>query len=138
MVRFAGPAAAKENDRAGDTRALTLLIRTSMTDPFLSQTEVDRNARCQRRRRGLAGGLAPADRERFRREAEATLALSPHALGPGSIYRTLVPVWRKFFHPTRDDRRTGWERGRERNSNNLIEAPGAEDGRAYRNLRIDK
>jgi len=72
----------------------------------------------------LAGGLAPADRERFRREAEATLALSPQScLGPGSIYRTLVPVWRKFFHPTRDDRCTGWYRDRQRYSNDLIDAP---------------
>jgi len=87
----------------------------------------------------LAGGLAAADRERFRREAEATLALSPQSgLGPGSIYRTLVPVWRKFFRPTRDDRCSGWDRNRQRYSNDLIEAPAAEDGRAYRNLRIAK
>jgi hypothetical protein len=87
----------------------------------------------------LAGGLAPAHRERFRREAEATLALSPQScLGPGSIYRTLVPVWRKFFHPTRDDRCTGWERDRQRYSNNLITAPTREDGRAYHHLRIVK
>ena len=33
----------------------------------------------------LAGGLAPADREPFRRIAEETLATSPHMLGPGSI-----------------------------------------------------
>jgi hypothetical protein len=25
-------------------------------------------------------------------------------LGPGSIYRALVPVWRKFIRPTRDER----------------------------------
>jgi len=86
----------------------------------------------------LAGGLVPADRERFRREAEATLALSPHVLGPGSIYRTLVPVWRKFFHPTRDERVTGWGRDRQRYGNNLIDAPEPEDGRAYRHLRIAK
>ena len=44
----------------------------------------------------LAGGLAPADREPFRRAAEVTLALSPQCLGGGSIYRALVPVWREF------------------------------------------
>ena len=84
----------------------------------------------------LIAGRAPTDRERFRREAEATLALSPHMLGPGSIYRALVPVWRKFLHPMRDDRCTGWNRDRQRYSNNLIEAPATEDGRTYRHLRI--
>ena len=87
----------------------------------------------------LAGGLVPADRERFRREAEDTLALSPQScLGPGSVYRTLVPVWRKFFHPTRDERVTGWGRDRQRYGNNLIDAPAPEDGRAYRQLRVAK
>jgi hypothetical protein len=32
----------------------------------------------------------------------------------------------------------GWERDRQRNSNNLIDAPAREDGRAYRHLRIAK
>jgi hypothetical protein len=49
-----------------------------------------------------------------------------------------VPVWRKFFHPTRDDRCTGWERDRQRYSNNLIAAAAREDGRAYRHLRAAK
>jgi hypothetical protein len=42
-------------------------------------------------------------------------------LGPGSIYRALVPVWRKFFHPTRDDRGTGWDQGRQ--TNKLVSEP---------------
>jgi hypothetical protein len=54
-------------------------------------------------------------------------------LGPGSIYRTLVPVWRKFFHPTRDDRCTGWDRDRRRPTNNLIDAPAI--GREQRTAR---
>jgi hypothetical protein len=49
-----------------------------------------------------------------------------------------VPVWRKFFRPTRNDRCTGWDRDRQWYSNNLIAAPAAEDGRAYRHLRIAK
>jgi hypothetical protein len=42
-------------------------------------------------------------------------------LGPGSIYRTPVPVWRKYLHPTRDDRGTGWEQ--ERRPSKLISEP---------------
>jgi hypothetical protein len=100
-------------------------------------SDTDTNSDAEDLIASLAGGLAPADHERFRREAEATLALSPQScLGPGSIYRTLVPVWRKFCHPTRDD--NGWDRDRQRYSNDLIEAPAAEDGRAYRHLRTEK
>jgi hypothetical protein len=69
----------------------------------------------------LAGEFAPAaDRGAFRRAAEATLALSPQScLGPGSIYRTLVPVWRKFFHPPTAD-----ERGPQEQENATDEANG--------------
>jgi hypothetical protein len=68
----------------------------------------------------LAGGLAPADRERFRRETEATLLSPQSCLGPGSIYRTLVPVWRKFFHPPTADERGAHEH---RAPSKLIDAP---------------
>jgi hypothetical protein len=44
-------------------------------------------------------GLSPADREAFRRAAEAAIANSPEPWGPGSIHRALVPLWRGFFRP---------------------------------------
>jgi hypothetical protein len=68
----------------------------------------------------LAGGLISADREAFRRAAEVALASSPQSLGPGSIYRTLVPVWRKFFHPPTADERGAHEH---RARSKLIDAP---------------
>jgi len=87
----------------------------------------------------LAGDLAPADREAFRREAEATLLLSPQScLGPDSIYRTLVPVWRSSStRRATNASRVGAATG-SRFGNNLIDAPASEDGRAYRHLRIAK
>jgi hypothetical protein len=45
----------------------------------------------------LCSGLAPEDRESFRQAAEAALASSPQCWGPGSIHRTLVPLWRQYF-----------------------------------------
>jgi len=47
----------------------------------------------------LSGGLAPADREAFRQAAETALASSAQDWGPGSIYRTVVPLWRRYLHP---------------------------------------
>lgn len=73
----------------------------------------------------LCGGLASADREDFRHAAETALASSPQCCwGPGSLYRTLVPLWREYFHPPPDnhDRANTWEQGRRRTSQ-LINAP---------------
>jgi hypothetical protein len=53
----------------------------------------------------LAGGLAPADRDAFRRAAESALGALPCA-GPGSAYRTISVVWRGFFDPPAF---TGWD-----------------------------
>jgi hypothetical protein len=63
----------------------------------------------------LSGGLAPADREAFRRDAEAALAASPQCWGPGSIHRALVQLWRKYFHPpTKDpEQTTTWNQKRQ-------------------------
>lgn len=56
----------------------------------------------------LATGLDSGDRESFRHAAEAALAaLPPQAAGPGSTYRTVAPIWRKFYHPPREVH-TGW------------------------------
>ncbi|HEY2532162.1 MAG TPA: hypothetical protein VGJ20_30255 [Xanthobacteraceae bacterium] len=60
----------------------------------------------------LSGGLAPADRDDFRRAAESALATSPQCWGPGSVFRTIARLWRKFFHPPPDDRANTWEQGR--------------------------
>ncbi len=84
----------------------------------------------------LAGGLHPDDRQAFRQAAEAALATATQCWGPGSLHRTLVPVWRKFFRPTRDNRYTVWDQNRQRRSNNLIDAPAPEDTRAYHSSRI--
>jgi hypothetical protein len=69
----------------------------------------------------LAGGLAPADREAFRQAAETALAqLSSTCLGPGSIYRTVAPLWRKYFHPPATPVTT-WDQGRL--TNKLVNEP---------------
>jgi hypothetical protein len=48
----------------------------------------------------LATGLESADREPFRLAAESALAAMPPAmLGDGVVYRTVEPVWRRYFHP---------------------------------------
>jgi hypothetical protein len=68
----------------------------------------------------LAGGLHPDDRSAFRQAAEAALASSAQCWGPGSIHRTLVPVWRKFFRPPTADERGAHEH---RAPSKLIDAP---------------
>ena len=83
----------------------------------------------------LSGGLAPADREAFRRAAASALASSPQCWGPGSLYRALVPLWRKYFRPPPNDpdRTTTWNQ--RRRASKLISAPPLK-GRRSRNLRI--
>jgi len=77
----------------------------------------------------LCSGLAPDDREDFRRAAESALAASPQCWGPGSIYRTLVPLWREYFKPRPDEHPT-WVPVRRRSSK-LIEH-GQDKGRRRR------
>jgi hypothetical protein len=86
----------------------------------------------------LCGGLAPSDREAFRHAAESVLASSPQCWGPGSIYRTLVPFWRKYFHPPANDPNQTTTRNQRRRASKLISAPPLEDNydrRHSRNLR---
>jgi hypothetical protein len=49
----------------------------------------------------LSGPLAPSDRPLFRHDAEAALAALTVA-GDGSIYRAVVPLWRRYFVPPPD------------------------------------
>ena len=42
----------------------------------------------------LSGPLDPGDRSAFRQAAERALGL---------VYRTLLPLWRGYFHPPPDD-----------------------------------
>jgi hypothetical protein len=50
----------------------------------------------------LATGLDYADREPFRLAAESALAtLPPQSLGDGAVYRTVEPIWRRYFIPPR-------------------------------------
>jgi hypothetical protein len=43
----------------------------------------------------VCGALVPEDNEAFRQAAEAALASSVQCWGPGSIYRTVMPLWRR-------------------------------------------
>jgi hypothetical protein len=45
--------------------------------------------------------LAPSQRDAFLRDVAAELAKCPHALGPGSVYRTAREVQRRYFTPLR-------------------------------------
>jgi hypothetical protein len=49
----------------------------------------------------LSGPLDPADRPAFRNAAEAALHAS-ECWGEGLIHRTVVELWRDFFHPPPD------------------------------------
>jgi hypothetical protein len=71
----------------------------------------------------LSGGLAPTDRDEFRRVAESALATSPQCWGPGSIDRTPVPIWRKYFHPPAADYATTWSQERRHSGNKVTDAP---------------
>ena len=81
----------------------------------------------------LSGGLAPADREAFRRAAENALATSAQCWGPGLIHRTVVSIWRAYFHPPPEDRVSQPGTGRRRVSKLITEPP--KDGHARRRSR---
>ena len=75
----------------------------------------------------LSGGLHPADRDAFRRSAEAAINSPGQCWGEGLIHRTVVAVWRDYFHlPTDEPRTTTWEQGR-RAASNLVAKPACED-----------
>jgi hypothetical protein len=82
----------------------------------------------------LCCGLAPADRDAFRRAAETALATSPQCLGPGSIHRTVVSIWRIYFRPPPEDRGTTWASGKKNLSKLITEPP--RDGHVRRRVRI--
>ena len=74
----------------------------------------------------LSGGLHPADRDALRRAAESALA-TPQCWGPGLVHRTVVAVWRNYFHPPADEPRfTTWEHDR-RAASKLVAKPACED-----------
>jgi hypothetical protein len=82
----------------------------------------------------LCGGLAPADRDAFRQAAENALATSSPCWGPGLIHRTVVSIWRIYFHPPREDRGTAWTSGKKKPSKLITEPP--RDSRGRRRVRI--
>jgi hypothetical protein len=83
----------------------------------------------------LCCGLAPADRDTFRRAAENALATSPVCLGPGSIHRIVASIWRSFFRPPREDRGTTWTSGK-KNLSKLVREPPPKDCDVRRRVRI--
>jgi hypothetical protein len=69
----------------------------------------------------LATGLDSADREPFRLAAESALAtLPPQNLGDGAVYRTVEPIWRRYFIP-RSCGATAWDIGARKRGSKLIE-----------------
>jgi hypothetical protein len=87
----------------------------------------------------LAGPFAPADREAFRRAAEAALARIP-CWGEGAVYRAVSVLQRAFFDPP-DDNRAGWDISQRDHPNKLTRGPPIEHGRdlrVTRHLRLTK
>ena len=82
----------------------------------------------------LSGPLDPADRSAFRHAAETALAASA-CWGEGRIYRTVVALWRGYFHPPPDGRRTAWDIGEDFHGSKLTRAPALKHGR---DLRFNK
>jgi hypothetical protein len=80
----------------------------------------------------LAGPLAPADREAFRRAALDALARVP-CMGEGVAYRALATLQRQYFHPP-DDRRAASDISSDRD-NKLSTQPPIERGRDRRFTR---
>ena len=82
----------------------------------------------------LSGPLDPADRPAFRHAAETALAASD-CWGEGLVYRTIVALWRGYFHPPPDGRLTAWDIGEDFHGSKLTRAPALEHGR---DLRFNK
>ena len=71
----------------------------------------------------LATGLESADREPFRLAAESALAaLPPAMLGDGAVFRTVEPVWRRYFRP-RPCGEMAWDGGARKQGSKLIAEP---------------
>ena len=66
---------------------------------------------------------AEADRAAFRQAAENALGSSPQCWGEGSIHRTVVAIWRIYFHPSRENRNTTWDSGKKKLSKPVAEPP---------------
>jgi hypothetical protein len=86
----------------------------------------------------LAGPLAPADREAFRRAAEEALARVP-CWGEGAAYRAVAVLQRQYFDPP-DDHRAKWDIGNDISSrrSKLREAPAIEHLGDLRHVRYRK
>ena len=80
----------------------------------------------------LSGPLDPADRLAFRHAVETALAASEDDWGDGLLYRTIVALWRGYFHPPPDGRRTAWDIGEDFHGSKLTRAPALEHGRDMR------
>jgi hypothetical protein len=83
----------------------------------------------------LCCGLAPADRDAFRQAAEAALASASECWGAGLIHRTIVAIWREYFHLPAEDRGTAWTSGKKKLSK-LVTEPPPKDCRARRRVQI--
>jgi hypothetical protein len=82
----------------------------------------------------LSGPLDPVDRSAFRHAAETALAASD-CWGEGRVYRTIVGLWRGYFRPPPDGRRTAWDIGEDFHGSKLTRAPALKHGR---DLRFNK
>jgi hypothetical protein len=76
----------------------------------------------------LAGPLAPADREAFRRAAEDALTRVP-CWGEGAVYRAVSVLQRQYFDPPSDSR-AAWSIEQEFRHSKLKDAPPIERSRA--------
>jgi hypothetical protein len=81
----------------------------------------------------LAGPLAPADRDAFRRAAEEALARMP-CWGEGAAYRAVAVLQRAYFTPPADHR-VGWDISQDLRSNKLTDGPPIEYGGDLRHVR---
>ena len=81
----------------------------------------------------LAGPLAPADRDAFRRAAEDALTRVP-CWGEGAVYRAVAVLQRQYFVPPSDDR-AGWDISQDCRISKLTQAPPIEHGRDFRFTR---
>jgi hypothetical protein len=80
----------------------------------------------------LSRRLAPDEREHFRCAAETALATASTCWGPGSVYRTLVPLWRQFFQPPPNCHDRGMTWSQARRASKLVSEPPLAHGRDRR------